>query len=185
MSNVAPLINPVVDEIYLGTATVLSCGEIARVRLEDGREVDAGVALAVPYVPADGDVLVVIGRRAVGPQHARFWAVGVVHGRGKTQMAFKGDVELRAVGGSLELRGDHGIRMAGPEMDVTVDKLRVAATSVVQKCTSFYQRVRGLMSVRAEQQHTVVDKSCITKAARADIVAEHTVTINGEQIHLG
>jgi hypothetical protein len=179
MSNLASLITPADDGIYLGTATVVDGGETLRVRREDGLEVDACLALASHYQASEGDVLLVLGREQ------RHWVVGVVHGQGKTQMAFKGDVELRAVGGTLELRGDDGIRMASPEVDLNAGKLRISAESVLQKCESLYQRVRGLLSVRASQQQTVVDGAIVTKAARADIVASETVSLNGKQINLG
>jgi hypothetical protein len=48
-----------------------------------------------------------------------------------------------------------------------------------------YQRVRGALEVRAGKAHTVVDDSSFLTAKNASIVTEETMSINGNEIHLG
>lgn len=184
MSSAAPLVHERVELApegdYLGPAHVtrVEAPEVV-VRLGTGATVRAQLALAFPYQPAEGDVLLVIGKRAA------HYVIGVLHGEGKAVLAFPGDVELRAMGGSLELTGDEGVSLRGKTVDVTAGKLRVVADAVVETLASAYRQVTGLLRVRAGQTHTVVDDAAFTKAKSATILTEETVKVNGKQIHLG
>jgi hypothetical protein len=55
----------------------------------------------------------------------------------------------------------------------------------VEKLASLYQRVRGALNVHAGEAHTVVDDASFLTAKNASIVTEETMSINGDQIHLG
>lgn len=172
-----PLTRPT-DHLGPGRVVRVAPHEI-EVELREGERVTAQTALAFPYVPEEGDVLLVIGK---GEEH---WIIGVIHGTGKTALAFPGAVDLRAQGGPLTLSSDHGVAIRGPEVEVEAGKLRMFADSVVQKCTSLYQRVRDALDVRAGQAHTVVDERSYLTAKNASIVTEETMSINGNEIHLG
>ncbi|WP_437296123.1 DUF3540 domain-containing protein [Sorangium sp. So ce426] len=167
-------------EEYLGPAHVLEArGQAVVVELPDGESSEATMALALPYTPAVGDVLLVIGRGA------RLYVIGVLHGTGKVTLELQGDVDVRAAGGALRLSGDRGVELRGPEVDLHGDKVRVFAGSLVQKAASLVQRVTDLFSLHARESHTVVDGSATTKAKSATVLTEETMTINGKEIRLG
>ena len=149
------------------------------VEIRAGERVSAQMALSIPYSPNPGDILLVIGK---DEDH---YVIGVLHGTGKTELSFKGAVDLRAEGGPLTLSSDQGVVLRGPDVEVTADKLRMFAGSVVQKFTSVLQRVTGSLNVRSGEAHTVVDGRSLLTAKNASIVTEEAVTINGEEIHLG
>lgn len=149
------------------------------VEIRKGEQVTAQMALSIPYAPNPGDILLVIGK---GEDH---YVIGVLHGTGKTELSFKGAVDLHAEGGPLTLSSDQGIQLRGPDIEVTTTKLRTYADSVVQKLGSLLQRVTGSLEVRSGQAHTVVEGRSIMTAKNASIVTEEAMTINGEEIHLG
>jgi hypothetical protein len=165
---------------YLGPAEVVAVqGSTVRVSLPDGAVVHAELALAYPYEPAEGDVLLVIGRLS---DH---YVIGVLRGAGRAVLAFQGDVELRAVGGSLRLSGDESVELHGQAVQVHTGRLQVVADAAVQTFTSLCQRVRSLLSTHAGEAHTVVEGASHTQAKSASILTGETMTINGKQIHLG
>jgi hypothetical protein len=182
MSNLARLYrnDAATAELYLGPATMVVPGtRDVEVRLEGGARVNAQLALALPYVPAEDDVVLVLGK------DERHYVVGVLHSSGRTALTFRGNVKLQAVGGSLDLAADEGVRVKGRAVELEARELRMSAQSLVQKFQSVVQRVRGLLRVRAERTDTIVDESALTKAKSASIVTEETMAINGKQIHLG
>ena len=191
MSNVAILFSEPAGagaaEDYLGPARVVSPNAPnapnapggVRVELPDGTAVTAQAALAFPYQPAPDDVVLVIGK---GGSH---YVIGVLQGTGKSVLALHGDVELRAVGGSLTLAGDKGMRLESPELEISAGKLRLMAESIVQRFTHAYQHVREVLSVRAGETHTVVDGTSFAKARSGVILTEEKMAINGKEIHLG
>lgn len=165
---------------YLGPAQVTEVfAGAVEVELRAGARARAELALAFPYVPARGDVLLVIGQ---GDEH---WVIGVLHGTGRTALVFPGDVELRAVGGTVALSGDHGVAIDGPEVRVRAGTLKAVAETVVERFTSVFQRVTGALNVRAGQAHTLVDDTAVTTAKSAAILTEEAMSINGKEIHLG
>jgi hypothetical protein len=137
------------------------------------------MALALPYEPALGDTLLVIGRAQ------RYYAIGVLHGAGRTVLSLAGDIAVHARDGELSLSGDKGVSIRGPEVAVEAGKIRMVADAMVQKLNSVYQRVSALLSVRAGDSHTIVERTALTKAKNATILTEDTVTVNGKQILLG
>jgi hypothetical protein len=185
MQNAAKLVGPLLSEapsaeVYLGPAEVMEVrgGEVW-IELPDGEVVPARLALAFPYEPVPGDVLLVIGK---GGDH---YGIGVLSGAGKAILAIHGDVDLRAVGGTLHLGGDRGVKIETPDLAIHAQKLRTVADSVIETCSSVYQRISSLWSVHAKEAHTVVDGASVTHAKSAAITTEDTVFINGKQINLG
>ena len=167
-------------EEYLGPAEVIEVRphEVV-VSLPGGGTAPAELAFAMPYAPAVDDVLLVIARGA------RCYAIGVLHGTGRTALAFQGDVELRSVNGKLSLAGDNGVELRGPEVDVYTTALRMVARDVTQRFESLCQRVSSLLRVHAGETQTIVDGGSVSQAKRAAILTQETVTINGREVHLG
>lgn len=149
------------------------------VRLKNGAVARARMALAYAYDPRPGDEVLVIGD-ADG-----HYVIGVLHGTGRTALEIPGDVELRAVGGTLRLAGDKGVEVDGPEMAVRVGRLQVIAGAVVERFTSLRQRVVELLSVHAGERHTVIEGTSHEQAKSAAIITEENVTVNGKGIFLG
>src|SRR5437016_3334541 len=91
--------------LYLGPATVCrSAGRRVAVRRDDGDgERWAELALAFPYQPAEGDVVL------VAAQEERVYVIGVLRGRGPSVLSFPGDVTLSAPHGSLHLDAGKGV----------------------------------------------------------------------------
>ncbi len=163
---------------YLGPGRVVAIGPL-QIEIRSGERVTAQLALAFPYLPAEGDVLLVIGR---DEEH---YVIGVLHGTGQARLSFPGAVSIEARGGPLTLSSDDVVRVQGREVHLEAGPLKMIATTVTQKFTSLVQRVRDSLQVQAGQSHTTVhDRSTMT-AKNASILTEETMTINGEQIHLG
>lgn len=183
MSNVAmnnvQAISPLVPRDYLGPAEVIAGGPLEiEIELPTGARVLAKLALAFPYRPIAADTVLVIGK---GKAH---YVIGVIHGSGETALSFSGDVSLRAAG-KLRIAGQEGVSIEGLRLEILVGAVSVVADSMVQKLTSAYQRVTGLLSVRAGSSHAVVDGASLSKSKSGLILTEETMTINGKQIHLG
>ncbi|MEZ4297658.1 MAG: DUF3540 domain-containing protein [Polyangiaceae bacterium] len=164
---------------YLGPARVLE-RSVPLLRVQIGSEVaEARMALAFPYEPAQGDVVLVISR---GGDH---YVIGVLSGQGRTIFNVPGDVEIRARGGALSLSGDEGVRVSGPEVAIEAHTVRTAAETLFTRAGTFVQRVAKLLTVRAGESETFVDGAQITRAKSASLLTEGSVTLNGKQIHLG
>lgn len=179
-SNVLPLRGAElrVDE-YLGPATLVRAdGHDLHVEIAPGATARAELALAFPYEPRPGDVLLVIGRGTA------FYVIGVLQGRGKSVFALPGDAQLH-VAGALDISAEKGVTVTGPSFEVHTNKLRLVAESAMETFTSALRRVRDLWTVQAGKSHTLVDDTAVTQAKSAAIVTEEAVTINGREIHLG
>jgi hypothetical protein len=165
---------------YLGPAEVtLARGPTLEVELPGGRRIQPAIALALPYAPVAGDVLLVIGRGEA------YYVIGVIQGQGRIALTFHGDVELSSLDGKVIVAGQRGVELHGPEIDVQAGKLRMVAGAVVQRFTSVCQRVTDLLSVHAGESHALVDGGSFAQSKRAVLQTEETVTINGKEIHLG
>jgi hypothetical protein len=165
---------------YLGPGHVVGIEpHEVEVEIRGGERARATMALSIPYSPAIGDTLLVIGK------NGDHYVIGVIHGTGATDLSFQGAVRLRAEGGPLTLSSDEGVAIEGPSLTVHAGKVEMFAGAVVQKFTSLYQRVREALNVHAGKAHTVVDDASFTTAKNASIVTEETMSINGKEIHLG
>lgn len=165
---------------YLGPGEVVGVMPHAvEILIRGGVRASAQMALSITYEPRVGDVLLVIGK---GDEH---YVIGVLKGSGTTSLSFQGPVDLRANGGPLTLSSDVGVALHGPEVEIQTSKLEVFAGAVVEKLGSLYQRVRGALNVHAGKTHTVVDDASFMTAKNASIVTEETMSINGNEIHLG
>jgi len=165
---------------YLGPGHVVAVmPHEVEVEIREGVRARARMALSITYEPSLGDVLLVIGK---DDEH---YVIGVLRGSGKTSLSFQGAVDLRATGGPLTLSSDTGVAIHGPELEIQTGKLQVFAGAVVEKLGSLYQRVRDTLNVHAGKTHTVVDDASFMTAKNASIVTVETMSINGNEIHLG
>jgi len=187
MSNVARLHSLPVGVDAPASPVTLGPGEVVEasgpifvtVRLASGETHEARLAMAFTYAPVPGDVALVLGN-ADG-----HYVIGVLSGQGKATLAIPGDVELRAVGGRLSLKGDRGVSIDGEEVEVRAGTLRMIAGTLAQKLQTLRQTVTDLWSVRAGEAHSVVDGTVLQQSKSATILTEENVTINGRSIHLG
>jgi hypothetical protein len=182
----APSSRGAAPALYLGPALVLALpASPASGRLDvqlaeaPGTRVSAQLALPIPYRPALGDLLLVVGR---GERH---YAIGVLAGTGTTSLSFPGDVELRALGGELQLTGDAGIKLRSPETTIETGVLRTVATEVSERATRAFRWIRETLHVRAGASRSVVEGDDVRQAKRATILAEEVVKIDGGQVQLG
>jgi hypothetical protein len=165
---------------YLGPGYVVAVEpHEVTVEIRGGERARAQMALSIPYAPAISDVLLIIGK---GDEH---YVIGVLHGSGKTSLTFEGAVDVRATGGPLTLSSDQGVAIHGPEVEIQSGKLQVFADAVVERFGSLYQRVRDALNIHTGKAHTVVDDASFMTAKNASIVTEETMSINGNEIHLG
>jgi len=184
MSNVTQLRNanaPVPLGVSLGSADVVAVsGPLsASVKLASGDIHEARLAMAFTYAPVPGDEVLVIG----GPEG--HFVIGVLSGQGKSTLAIPGDVEIRAVGGHLQLSGDKGVTVEAPEVDVRANALRMIAGTLTQTLTNLRQHVTDLWSTRTGKAHTIVDGSTHQQSKTATVLTEEDIVINGRAIHLG
>ncbi|MCB9877489.1 MAG: DUF3540 domain-containing protein [Planctomycetes bacterium] len=170
------------DSTWLGPATVRDLrGSDLLVQPDDDtrRELLATPAFPFPYQPTIGDRLLVLG------QEQRWFAVGVLQGARPATLTFAGDTDLRAVGGRLLLASDEAIELRAPRVTVRTGLLRTLADNVVEKAAQVRRWVRGLMAVRAGASRRVVDGLDSTRCQNSTTLAKDTVTIDGDQLHLG
>jgi len=144
-----------------------------------GEEVEAQLAVAFQYTPTAGDRVLVIGN------DEGFYVIGVLAAqRRDSHLSFAGDVEVAATG-KLTLRGEQGVELTGPQVQVRAGKLELLARSVTQHYERVHQRVVELLSLQAGRTHTVIDGSSFTRAGSATLLTKEKVSINGKSIHLG
>lgn len=167
-------------EQYLGPAQVkaVSAHEVV-VSLPSGEVTSVRLAFSLPYAPAVGDILLVIGKSS------NYYAIGVIQGSGQTDLSFQGNVQLRSVGGKLSLSGDEGVEIRGTKLDVYTGVIRMIARDVFQTFESVCQRVGSLLRVHAGETQTLVDGGTYTQSKTAAILTEEAVTINGREVHIG
>jgi hypothetical protein len=163
--------------IALGPATVREIvGD--RLLLERPRgEAWARLALAQPYEPEPGDIVLAIGDEEV-------YVIGVLLGRGRTKFRVPGDLELHARG-TVDIRGMKGIRLRSPEVYIRADRVETVARSIFEKTVDCYRWVRDLFQIRSGRARTMVEGTHSISAGRIVQRAKKDVKIDGRKIHLG
>lgn len=161
----------------LGPATVVAAGpEGVRILRPEG-EVLAQSALAYPYRPEPGDVVLAIGEEDV-------YVIGVLYGRGKTVFDAPGDLELRAKG-RVAIVGEQAVEVRSPEIHLHADRMETFIRTVFERTVDCYRWVKNLLQTSAGRSRTVVEESATLQADRIVEVAKKDVRIDGERIHLG
>ncbi|MBL8723408.1 MAG: DUF3540 domain-containing protein [Planctomycetes bacterium] len=177
-----PLAASAAADEYLGPARVLAVRPgTSRVALGggDARTVDASHAFGLPFQPQVGDELLVMGRCG------QWFAVGVLGGARPVALEFPGDVDVRAVGGTLTLASDRAVAIVAPKITLRAGVLRTVARTVVEKAEQVHRWVRGLLALRAGEVRRTVDGLDATRCAESTTLAKGTVKIDGDQLHLG
>ena len=164
-------------ETGLGPATVQELvGD--RLRLKRGEvEVWARLALAYPYQPEPGDLVLTIGEEEI-------YVIGVLLGRGKTVFETPGDLHLRSRG-HVEIEGLKGVEIRSDQVLIKADKVETIARTTFEKTVSCYRWVKELLQTEAGRERKLIDGHYTMKAERIVETADKDVKIDGEQIHLG
>ncbi len=165
------------NETGLGPATVLELvGD--RLKLKRGEaEVWARLALAYPYQPESGDLVLTIGEEEV-------YVIGVLLGRGKTVFDTPGDLHLRSRG-RIEIEGLKGVEIRSEQVLIKADKVETIARTAFEKLVSSYRWVKEIIQTEAGRERKIIDGHYTVKAERIVETADKDVKIDGEQIHLG
>src|SRR5262249_1680690 len=120
-------------QVMLEQATYIGPARVARafgpkVQLELPDEFDwAQLALAFPYQPVEGGIVLAIGRSGA------WYVIGVLSGSGLTTLTVPGDLALRAPCGRIELTAADGVALKGRRVSLTAERLDVAARTVVER----------------------------------------------------
>jgi len=164
---------------YLGPARV--CQVAAnQVRLEFPDALPwATLALAYPYQPAIGDMVLAAG------QGQNWYVIGVLQGTGKTRFLVPGDFEVLAPKGHIRLMAGRGIQVKGAEVKITAGKLELVARRVIEHFTDAARWIKDTWSLRAGRARTEIESDYQVKAKRIIARAEDDVRIDGDKIHLG
>jgi hypothetical protein len=157
----------------LGPATVLGV-EGDRVRLDRGW---AQLALAHPYRPEPGDVVLAIGDEEV-------YVIGVLLGRGKTVFEVEGDLELRATGRVSIVAGDE-VETRAPIVSVRAGKVDTVAESSFERVEVRHEWVTDSIHTQAGRIRTTVEGDATLHAGEISQTADRNVRIDGGQILLG
>lgn len=160
-----------------GPATVLRT-QGARLRvLRDGRELEALNALAFPYAPGQGDVVLVIGEEPA-------YVIGVLQAQGDMKLQFPANVHMHAKG-AFQFSSGERIELQAPEAKVTAGKWEVVARTLSEKVHNAVRWVKDLASLKAGRRKVSVEGANIERAERHLLKAKKEVRVNGERIHLG
>jgi Protein of unknown function (DUF3540) len=163
---------------YLGQATVLRIeSERVLLALPYG-DAWARSALAYPYHPALGDVVLVVGDEDAA------YIIGVLSGTGRTVLVVEGDLELRS-SGRMKLTSEECVEIESPHILVKADKLETFARTVFERAVSSYRWVKEVLQLQAGRTRTLVDGHATLQAERITQQAEKDVKIDGRQVYLG
>jgi hypothetical protein len=167
--------------LYLGPATVLrTSGRRAQIRRpDDPEEIWAEMALAFPYQPAPGDLVL------AASQGGRSYVIGVLHGRGPSVWSFPGDVTLSSSRGSVHIEAAEGVTVSAPAVELHGESVEVEAKTLTQRIGCAYQWVKDLLQIRSGRSSTIVEGTYHQLAERTYIRSEKESKVDGEKIYLG
>ncbi len=161
----------------LGPATVLGReGDDLRLQTPAG-ERRARLALAYPYDPEPGDVVLIIGEEEA-------YVIGVLRGRGVSTVSVPGDLRVEA-GGTVRIQGGRGVEVDGPRVAVRGETLSLEAKRLFTRAGRAYQWVREALSTVAGRVRLVSRGAVSVRGKRIVEFAEKDVKIDGKQVHLG
>jgi hypothetical protein len=164
--------------LVLGPAVVRGVMQGALLVDIDGALHRAQMALAYPYRPETGDVVLVLG------QDDRMYVTGVLDGQGLTRMDFPGDLELRAAG-RVRIAAKEGVDLDSCAVTIRANRIDMIAESVKEQFGSLLTRVSGTLRTMAGRQRTTVEESSSLHAKKIVRKAEGDVVVDGRQIKLG
>jgi hypothetical protein len=164
---------------YLGPARVARVAG-PRMQLELPDEFGwAQTALAFPYQPEEGDIVLAIG------QSGAWYVIGILSGSGTTTFAVPGDLALRAPCGRIELTAADGVTLKSSRVTITADRLELLARAVVESFGRATRWVRDTFQLRAGRLRSRIKGDYSLKACRIRETADAEVRIDGTKIHLG
>lgn len=168
---------------YLGPAEVLAASPgrltVRLLEAEGTPEVEASLALAVPVAPGVGDTLLVLG------QGDQAFAIGVLSGLGPVRLELPGDVEVRAVGGTLALHGERGVTVEGDAVTLRARALRTFAGTLTERVDTAFRWVKDQLRVQAGESRRVVQGEDLSHCKRSVTLAQETAKLDGHQIQIG
>lgn len=150
--------------------------EQVKLALPDG-EREAQMALAFPYAPKAGDVVLTL------TQDNDCYIVGVLQGRGRTLLETPGDLTIRA-GGRVSITGSE-LALQAPKITLKADRFETTVRVLAERCLSAYRWVKETLHLNAGRTRTVVQDEAVLRAGRIRETARQDVVINGEQVKLG
>jgi hypothetical protein len=173
-------LKPSVDlEAYLGPAYVVqTAGNRVHLDLPDDRRW-ATLALAFPYEPVPGDLVLAIGRGEA------LYVIGVLRGEGLTSFTAPADLRIRAPHGGIELTAAHGVRIKAPTIKLAAEKLELLATMLFERVAEATRWVENVLHLRAGEVWTRVKGDYDLKAGSVSARASEDVHIDGRKIYLG
>lgn len=169
------------DPGYLDQARVLRVdGHDLRVELQDGREVDAALAMLIPYRPRVHDDLLVIGRDGA------FFAIGVLRGRGGFETQYKGDFHLTSMAGDLCVVAARRLLVDTPAFELQAHKmLSRAAERIVMTSERTDQSARDHWVLMSAAFAEVTQKRWFRRAQRVVIKVANAIRFNGKTVRTG
>lgn len=145
----------------------------------EGETVKALNALAMPYMPRVGDIVLAIG------QDDGHYVIGVLQTTGDMRLAFPAGVHFHAPRGRVEFTSGEEIELQAPSVRVQSGKLELVARTISEKFVNAFRCVKELSQLRAGRARTMVDGMNYQRAERQAIRARKDVRVDGNQIHLG
>ena len=165
---------------YLGPARLArQAGDSQVVVLEDGTVVHATLALSFPYRPRVGDSLLVISDAQA------FWVIGVLDGRGHTDLSGASGVSLQADGGRLRLTGDRGVKLEGRRIHAEAGHFRRLALTATQTFGERRSQVRDGLKLEAGEVDELSQGRWLLQARRAVVKSLYGARIKSTTIRLG
>jgi hypothetical protein len=176
---------------YIGPAAVLASNQTGgqiEVQLPSGGQTSARVALAIPYSPAVGDEVLVIG-----DDLEDLYVIGVLHGGGVSRLTVPGDLAIEAPNGAimfssakkLELTSRQAVETSAPQVTLRANRLNLIARRTIQKFDSAFTWVAELLQVKSRRIRTVADEGSLLKADRMHVLTKGNCVIKSKTIHLG
>lgn len=164
-------------QVAVSPATVLEIKDGRLLLQLPQRQAWAALALAYPYAPEVGDVLLAIGDEDV-------YVIGVLEGRGKTRFEAPADLEIHARG-QVKISSEQGVKLSGPKVEVEAEKLELIARQAFERFVDVYRMATGVVQNSAQRMRTLVSGPYTVQAENIVEQAEKDVSIDGRHINLG
>lgn len=146
--------------------------------LADGVEVEALNAMAFPYTPKAGDVVLLISG------HDRHYIIGVLETSGDATLQFPAGLHIHARGG-VQVSSGERVEMHAPEVKVTAGVWQVVARTLKERVENAARWVKNLATLRAGRRTVKVEGANVERAESHLLRAKKDVRVNGDRIHLG
>ena len=157
---------------------VANLGGSVMVRLQDGSDTEARLALTVPYKPLRGDEVLVIGR---GERH---FVIGVLEGSGQLRLQAK-NVTVHAEGGRLRLTAGRDIGLRSHKLQLLAhEQLAWAANTIHRAAHSYKERISGKLSLLTRDADQLLRGQWQLQAQRISAKVTNTFFANGEIIRI-